>query len=258
MVNTRENQVFLNESAVEQVALHDDAYTFQDGHFVGHDGFIVPNSFSEFFERFPNYVGNWVRRRVHGSPSETEAEDWTQELLIHLAALPACSKFRRDGKEDVIQTFSPDRMHGANEARFRGFINRCLGNKHNALYVQWRKRPLSNPRNLPLDAGGELGVSDEFCHANSEYLRQAGCRSREREEQRFRLAEFVRLGEASIPDLQIALEAFHRTGNWNQTSELLGRAKCASTRWHVRQEGLKLGKKRSQEPSSACGTRAHC
>jgi len=240
MVNTQESPVFLKESTVKQVAPHNDTYTVQDGHFIGHDGFVVPNSFSEFFERFPNYVSDWVRRRVRGSASEAEAEDWTQELLMHLAALPACSKFRREGKEDVIQTFSPDRMHGANEVRFRGFINRCLGNKHNTLYVKWRKRPLSNPGNLPFEADAEHGASDEFCHSNSEYLRRAGCRSREREEQRFRLGEFVRLGEASIPGLQIALEAFHRTGNWDRTTEIFGRKKCESIRWRARQKGKVL------------------
>jgi hypothetical protein len=150
MVNTQESPVFLKESAAVQVACHDDPYTVQNGHFVGHDGFVVPNNFNEFFERFPNYVADWVRRRVRGSASETEAEDWTQELLMHLAALPACSKFRRDGKEDVIQTFSPDRMHGANEARFRGFINMCLGNKHNTLYVKWRKATAVKSRKPPV------------------------------------------------------------------------------------------------------------
>src|SRR6185437_5850946 len=32
----------------------------------GHDGFIVPNCFEEFYERFPNYVATWVRKRVRG------------------------------------------------------------------------------------------------------------------------------------------------------------------------------------------------
>jgi len=255
MVNTQESPVFLKESTVEQVAPHDDAYIVRDGHFVGHDGFIVPKSFSEFYERFPAFVADWVKRRVRGTASETEAEDWTQELLMHLAALPACSKFRKEGKVDVIQTFSPDRMHGANEARFRSFINRCLGNKHSTLYVKWRKRPLSNPANLPFEADGEHGASDEFCHSHSEYLRQAGCRSREREEQRFRLGEFVCFGEASIPGLQIALEAFHRTGNWNKTTEIFGRKKCESLRLRVRLEGLKLDKTR-EKPRSAYGMRA--
>jgi hypothetical protein len=237
MVNTQESPVILIDSAVVQAAPRDDTYIVQDGHFVGHDGFIVPNSFSEFYQRFPTYVADWVKRRVRGTASQTEAEDWTQELLMHLAALPACSKFRREGKEDVIQTFAPDRMHGANEARFRGFINRCLGNKHNTLYMKWIRRPLSNPGSLPFEADAEHGASDEFCHSNSEYLRQAGCRSREREEQRFRLGEFVRFGEASIPGLQIALESFHRTGSWDKTAEIFGRKKCESIRWRARQKG---------------------
>jgi len=60
-----------------------------------------------------------VRTRVRDSVSVTEAEDWTQELLLLLEALPSRLKYRRDSKEDVMQTFAPERMHGANEARFR-------------------------------------------------------------------------------------------------------------------------------------------
>jgi DNA-directed RNA polymerase specialized sigma24 family protein len=237
MVNTKKSQVFLKKTDTGQIAPHDDAYTVHDGHFVGHDGFIVPNNFSEFYSRFPTYVTDWVRRRVRDCASATEAEDWTQELLLHLAALPTRSKFRRDGKQDVIQTFVPARMHGANEARFRSFINQCLSNKFNTLYVKWRKRPLSNPRNLPFEVDAEHGASDEFCHSNSEYLRQAGCRRREREEQRFRLEEFARFGEASIPGLQVALEAFHRTGNWQETAIIFSRPRCAAIQRRARQQG---------------------
>ena len=237
MVNTKKISVFLEKSDSGQIAAHDDAYIVRDGHIVGHDGFIVPNNFTEFYQRFPAYVEDWVRRRVRDCVSATEAEDWTQELLLHLAALPSTSKHRSDGKEDVIQTFAPQRMHGANEARFRSFINQCLSNKFNTLYVKWRNRPLSNPRNLPFEVDGGFGASDEFCHSNSEYLRQAGCRSRERDEQRFRLDEFVRLRGDSIPGLQIALEAFHCTGNWGHFSEMFGRTKCASIRWHARELG---------------------
>ena len=92
MVNTKKSPAFLEKSDSGQVAPHDDAYTVRDGHFVGHDGFIVPNSFSEFHQRFPTYVADWVRRRVRDCVSATEAEDWTQELLLHLAALPSTSK----------------------------------------------------------------------------------------------------------------------------------------------------------------------
>jgi hypothetical protein len=137
------------------------------------------------------------------------------------------SKFRRDAKQDVIQTFTPDRMHGANEARFRSFINQCLGNKFNTLHAKWRKRPLSNPRNLPLDVRAEVGVSDEFCHANSAHLQEAERRSREREEQRLRLGEFVRIAEAAIPGLCQFAVAFRETGSWKETANLVGRRRCA-------------------------------
>ncbi len=242
MVNTKESPAILKKSGSGLIAPHNDAYTVRDGHIVGHDGFVVPNNFSEFYQRFPKYVADWVRRRVRDCVSATEAEDWTQELLLHLAALPTCSKYRRDGKDDVIQTFSPDRMHGANEARFRSFINQCLSNKFNTLYVKWRKRPLSNPGNLSFEADAEHGASDEFCHSNSTYLRQAGCRSRVREEQRFRLGEFVRLEGASIPGLQIALEAFHRTGNWKQTAMMFGRPWCEDIQRRARERGKAFAK----------------
>lgn len=240
MVNTKKSPAILKKSDSVQIVPRDDAYTVRDGHFVGHDGFIVPNSFSEFYQRFPNYVADWVRRRVRDCVSATEAEDWTQELLLHLAVLPTCSKFRSDGKEDVIQTFSPDRMHGANEARFRSFINQCLSNKFNTLYVRWRKRPLSNPGNLPFEADTEHGASDEFCHSNSTYLRQAGCRRREREEQRFRLGEFVHLGEPSIPGLRRFVGAFEETGSWKETSNLIGREQCEFSRRSVRQLAMRM------------------
>jgi hypothetical protein len=234
MANTEENPVFLQKSDAKRITPHDDAFTVRDAHFVGHDGFTVPNSFNEFYQRFPAYVADWVGRRVRGCVSATEAEDWTQELLLHLAALPLCSKYRRDGKDDVIQTFAPERMHGANEARFRSFINQCLGNKFNTLYAKWRTRPLSNPGNLSLEVEMEKGGSDEFCHASSEYLRQAGCHSREREEQRFRLEEFVSLAESSIPDLGKLVEAFWTTGSWAEAAEMLSPQRCASVRRRTR------------------------
>jgi hypothetical protein len=246
MANTEESPVFLGKSDAKQTTPHDDAFAVRDGHFVGHEGFVVPSSFNEFYQRFPTYVADWVGRRVRGCVSATEAEDWTQELLLHLAALPLCSKHRRDGKEDVIQTFAPERMHGANEARFRSFINQCLGNKFNTLYAKWRKRPLSNPGNLSLEVETEKGGSDEFCYASSEYLRQAGCRSSERQEQRFRLEEFVHLAASEIPGLSEVVRVFRRTGNWGETEEVFSRSRCAAIRRRARREGLKLGRKLGQ------------
>lgn len=233
MANTEENPVSLQKSDAGRITPHDDAFTVRDGHFVGHDGFTVPNSFDEFYQRFPTYVAVWVGRRVRGCVSATEAEDWTQELLLHLAALPLCSKYRMNGKEDVVQTFAPERMHGANEARFRSFINQCLGNKFNTLYAKWRTRPLSNPGNLSLEVETEKGGSDEFCYASSEYLRQAGCRSRERQEQRFRLEEVVALAAPIIPDFGKVVAAYWTTGSWAEAAEMLGQQRCESVKRRI-------------------------
>ena len=45
-----------------------------------------------------------------GCVSATEAEGSTHWLLLHLAAVPSTSKHRRNGKEDAIQTFAPERL----------------------------------------------------------------------------------------------------------------------------------------------------
>ena len=67
---------------------------------------------------------------------KTDVQDWTQELLMHLHSLPPSSKLRLAGKQDVVQIFDPAKMHGANEARFRSFINRCLANKFNTIFTE--------------------------------------------------------------------------------------------------------------------------
>ena len=71
-----------------------DPFTTVDGHYVGHDGFVVPRDFYEFHERFPKYVRDWVGRHADRSTQKDDAEDWTQDLLIHLRQLPAISKHR--------------------------------------------------------------------------------------------------------------------------------------------------------------------
>src|SRR5450755_3454236 len=84
-----------------------DAFTVVDGRYIGHDGFVVPKNFVELHERFPEYVGNWVRGHADRSTSKEDVEDWTQDLLIHLQYLPAISKHREAGDEDIVQTFDP-------------------------------------------------------------------------------------------------------------------------------------------------------
>src|SRR5437667_4854242 len=118
-----------------------DPFTIVDGHYVGHDGFVVPKDFDEFHERFPEYVRNWVSRHVDRSAPREDVEDWAQDLLIHLRYLPATSKHREAGKQDIVQTFDPHKHHGANVARFFNYINLCLGNKFRTMHLKRMKNP---------------------------------------------------------------------------------------------------------------------
>jgi len=151
-----------------------DPFSVRDGRFVGDDGFVVPKNFDEFHERFPEYVRRWVRRHTEASASREDIEDWTQDLLIYLRYLPLNSKHRDAGKEDVIQTFDPQKHFGANQARFQNYINLCLTNKFRSLYSKRRKDALSQPGNMSIDAQREWddprAVDDEFCHLNSVHL----------------------------------------------------------------------------------------
>src|SRR6185503_7686029 len=108
MATTQDFAVSLGKSLSRTTPYWDDPFTIQNGHYVGHDGFIVPNSFTEFYERFPRYVANWVAAKTRGSLTRSEAEDWTPELLLFLASLPLKSVHRTSGKQDVIQTFAPE------------------------------------------------------------------------------------------------------------------------------------------------------
>ncbi len=197
MANTQEKQ-FLSKKSCTPV-YHVDAFTFEDGHLVGHDGFVVPRDFTEFFERFPLYVSNWVRKRLRWSGSESDVQEWTQELLMHLHSLPPSSKHRLAGKQDVVQLFNPEKMHGANEARFRSFINRCLANKFNTIYLHRKKEPLSNPSNLLLatvETHEPMVASDEYCHEKSASLQQIDFRRCKQRDDEFRLNELSELADA--------------------------------------------------------------
>jgi hypothetical protein len=86
-----------------------DPFTIRDGHYVGHDGFVVSKDFAEFYKRFPDYVHRWVIKHTGTSASQEDIEDWTQDLIIHLSRLPQTSKYRWTGKEDIVATFEATR-----------------------------------------------------------------------------------------------------------------------------------------------------
>jgi hypothetical protein len=111
-----------------------DSHTISaDGHFIGHDGFVVPRNFAEFYERYPRYVRGFVRRGILLG-SERQCEDRESELLLHLMSLPPKSKYRRRGCTDRIQVFNPRRTGGADRARFFAWLKVVLTNRSRNLY----------------------------------------------------------------------------------------------------------------------------
>jgi hypothetical protein len=202
-----------------------DPFSVRDGRFVGHDGFVVPKDFDEFHERFPEYVRKWVRRHTGASASREDVEDWTQDLLIHLRYLPRNSKHRDAGKEDVIQTFDPQKHFGANQARFQNYINLCLTNKFRSLHSKRMKDALSQPGNMSLDTQSEwndpCAVDDEFCHSHSVHLRRAANASEKWDQDRAFVGEFVDFVRCENPRNLFALEGIAVTSTLEEAARTL-------------------------------------
>ena len=203
-----------------------DPFTVVDGRYVGHDGFVVPKNFDEFHERFPQYVRQWVRKHADRFAQPEDLEDWAQDLLIHLRYLPATSKHRKAGKQDVVQTFDPCKHHGANSARFFNYINLCLGNRFRTMQSARMKNPLCRPGNLLLTAHSEgedrEQIGDEFCYAHSAYLR-GRCQRQERQRDAShtltKFVEFLRREDAGVLPVMGAIAA---TTTPAAAAELLG------------------------------------
>jgi hypothetical protein len=218
-------------------------FTIVDGRYVGHDGFVVPKNFDEFHERFPQHVRNWVNRHVDRSAPKEDVEDWTQDLLIHLRFLPATSKHREAGKEDVVQTFDPHKHFGANSARFFNYINLCLGNKFRTIHLKRIKNPLCRPGNLSLTTHWEEGdrdqVGDEFCHAHSAQFRKRCERQEKQREDRHLIGEFVDFVQRKDSRTLPAMETMLATWNPDNAATLsgTGNAGFSGKRSRLRQLG---------------------
>ena len=169
-------------------------FTITDGRYVGRDGFVVPKDFAEFDQQFPHYIRNWVRKHAEESAQPEDLEDWTQDLLIHMRYLPPTSKYRKAGKQDIVQTFDPSKHYGASVRRFLNYINLCLMNKFRTMYLARMKNPLCRTGNLSfgqMDVENWGQVDDEYCHEHSERLRKSSEDLEKRAQDRHRIAEFT-------------------------------------------------------------------
>ncbi len=203
-----------------------DPFTVLDGRYIGHDGFVIPKNFDEFHERFPEYIRNWVRRYVDRSTPKEDVEDWTQDLLIHLRYLPAISKHREVGKQDIVQTFDPHKHHGANAARFFNYINLCLGNRFKTIHSRRMKNPVCRPGNVSLttnwDETERDQADDEFCHGHSEHLRRRCRREEKQRDASHELAEFAEFVQREDSSVLPAIGAILATTTHDAAAELLG------------------------------------
>lgn len=220
-----------------------DPFTIADGRYIGHDGFVVPKNFDEFHERFPEYVRNWVRRHSGPRTQPHDLEDWTQDLLIHLRYLPAISKHREGGKEDIVQTFDPHKHHGANQACFQSYINLCLANRFRTMHSARIKNPICRPGNLSLTTHFEETdrdqVGDEYCHSHSEYLRRRCERQQRQGEDGYLIGEFVDFVRREDSGMVPAVKAILATGNPDGAARQLEtrKADVCRTRDRLRQLG---------------------
>ena len=223
--------------SVEKRTHKPDRFRIKDGRYVGSDEFVVPKDFAEFHERFPDYVHRWVSKHAATSTSQEDIEDWTQDLLIHLSCLPRMSKYREAGKKDIVATFDPLRHYGANEARFRNYINLCLANKFRTMHSKRMKDALCRPGNLSLGvekADEDLCSVDEFCHKHSAHLRAAQKACQKQSHDRAFLQEFlIFVGREDAKALP-TIEALMTTGTRGEAAYSLGVAELEFGRMHTR------------------------
>ena len=179
-----------------------DPFEHVDGHYVGHDGFVVPNDFAEFYQRFPDHIRRWVKRHAGRCSSTEDIDDWTQDLCAHMSSLPATSKYRDSGKRDVIQSFDPFRHYGASLPRFLNYVNRCLANKFQTVHAYHMKDPICHAEPLSFfEITGEESAGEKPHRALLEKLNAIGFSSRKQADDKVLIAEFVDFVRAQNPPL---------------------------------------------------------
>jgi hypothetical protein len=233
----RNQPVNFSSFSVEKRTYKPDPFTIKDSRSVGSDGFVVPKDFPEFHERFPDYVQRWVSKHAGTSVSEEDKEDWTQDLLIHLSYLPLTSKYREAGKKDIVATFDPLRHYGANEARFRNYINLCLSNKFNTMHSKRMKDAQCRPGNLSLggeNADQDLCSVDDVCQKQSAHLRAAQKACQKQSHERAFLQEFLNFVRREDAKSLPTIEALMTTGTRGEAACWLGVAEPEFDRLHIR------------------------
>jgi hypothetical protein len=202
-----------------------------DGHYVGHDGYVVPQNFTEFYHSQPNYVRRWASKWLNKAEDSEEVRDWEQDLLLYLYCLPQTSKARSpsdrhpEGCRDVIQCFDPYRQYGASVCRFRNYVNICLHNRSLSIVERMRKNPVCRPDNLPFGAGCDseddgLASSDEYVHSHSALLQRKSAQQAH-VERHLLVRRFTEYVLDNQPEMFDTLVAIAETRTFEEAMEVL-------------------------------------
>jgi hypothetical protein len=239
-----------SDIVVEKRQYRCDPFEVRDGHYVGHDGFVVPKDFNEFYRRFPNYVRQWVCTHAGRWASEQDVEDWTQELLIHLFRLPVKSVHREAGNDDIIQTFDPAKHYGANEARFRNYVNLCLMNKFRTMHSRRMKDALCRPNKLSIDGTleSDCWVTEDFCHSNSPQWRETARTHDRQAGERVLVQDFLHFVGKHDRRILSAVEALLATQTQAEAADLLGVTETEFSRVCCRLDRLRHCFRRGEAP----------
>jgi hypothetical protein len=211
--------------------LKSDPYTIsEDGHVVGHDGFIVPKDFEEFKTRFPNHVKNYVRAHWI-SPSYDDREDRVHDLEIHLMYIPPESIYRQpgyngrpEGCTDRIQLFQPDEAYGASEKRFFYWVNYCLRNVNTNSGKKSLSNPVSRPTTISLgsvDSSGEI-IDEEYVMARVNKDRFYDFNNHKPVEEQCIVNEFLDFVEKHNPELISVIDTIGQATSFVDAQRMLG------------------------------------
>jgi hypothetical protein len=135
------------------------------------------------------------------------------------------SKYREAGKKDIVATFDPLRHYGANEARFRNYINLCLANKFRSMHSKRMRDALCRPGNLSL--GGEnvnedVCSVDDVCQKHSSHLRAAQKACQKQSHDKAFVQEFLNFVRREDAKTLPTVEALMATGTLGDAADWLG------------------------------------
>ena len=110
----------------------------EQGRYIGDDGFVVPKTSNEFFERFPDWPHTMARKWLPQAKPE-DTEDLAQDISMSLL-------HRR-----TVERYDPTRFGATNAKLFFSFLVLCSRNVAYSRHNDLKGEPTNNKANVSLD-----------------------------------------------------------------------------------------------------------